>query len=95
MNKIEPDDNDVLSMSKHSMISTDTFKFSQFIKWFTSVFSSSSMPHWLGEGAECELLQPGSPNGWVKGKIRIRFEFIPDKPEEAIADAPGSLVKPE
>jgi KGK domain len=31
----------------------------------------------MNEGVECEILQPGS-KAWKKGKIKIKFEFIPD-----------------
>jgi hypothetical protein len=30
---------------------------------------------------KCEVLQQNG-KGWRKGKIRIRFEFIPDQPEQ-------------
>jgi hypothetical protein len=32
----------------------------------------------LKEGLYCEYLNSGSGGGWKKGKIRLRFEFVPN-----------------
>ncbi|MGF1989106.1 MAG: KGK domain-containing protein [Nostoc sp. ZfuVER08] len=34
---------------------------------------------WIGKGVACKVLLVKG-GGWQKGKIRIRFEFIPDSP---------------
>ncbi|MEH2291950.1 MAG: KGK domain-containing protein [Nostoc sp.] len=34
---------------------------------------------WFVNGVICKLLQ-AQGGGWQKGKIRIRFEFVPDEP---------------
>ncbi|MEH2455761.1 KGK domain-containing protein [Nostoc sp.] len=34
---------------------------------------------WFGNGVNCKLLL-AQGGGWQKGKIRILFEFVPDKP---------------
>ncbi|RCJ25712.1 hypothetical protein A6S26_15355 [Nostoc sp. ATCC 43529] len=34
---------------------------------------------WVANGLNCKLLL-AQGGGWQKGKIRIRFEFVPDKP---------------
>jgi len=73
------DDNDVVSMdANRSLLGTQTFKVVQFARGFSDRFGSSVMDGWLGEGVECEILRVRE--GWRKGKIRIRFEFVPDEP---------------
>ncbi|MEH2300855.1 MAG: KGK domain-containing protein [Nostoc sp.] len=34
---------------------------------------------WFGDGVNCKVLLTQG-GGWQKGKIRILFEFVPDKP---------------
>ncbi len=76
---IEPQDNDVISMNQDlSLIKFGTFKVSQLrqdIERRVGALSSE----WLGEGANCEFLEPLAGDGWRKGKIRLRLEFVPDK----------------
>jgi KGK domain len=36
---------------------------------------------WAKDGVDCCVLQPGSEN-WVKGKVRISLEFIPEEIEK-------------
>ncbi len=36
---------------------------------------------WVKDGIDCVVLQPGCEN-WVKGKVRISLEFIPEEIEE-------------
>ena len=38
---------------------------------------------WLNQGIECEFLRASTGGGWQTGKIRVRFEFIPDVPDPA------------
>ena len=52
----------------------------------------SELDEWLFDaGGECEVLRPG-PQGWQKGKIRIRvkvdLEFCLDEPESDQAESP-------
>jgi hypothetical protein len=75
------DGNDVVSMEANwSLLNTPTFKVSQFTRGFSDRFGSSTVVNWLGEGVECEVLKAGAE--WRKGRIRIRFEFVPDTPDE-------------
>lgn len=79
------DDDDVVSMdANRSLLNTPTFKVSQFARSFSDRFGSSTVVNWLGEGVECEVLKAGQE--WRQGKIRIRFEFVPDEP---ISDDPS------
>lgn len=80
------DGNDVVSMdANRSLLGTQTFKISQFAKGFSDRFGSSVMNNWLDEGVECEVLKVGE--GWRNGKIRIRFEFVPDEPSSEVDSA--------
>jgi hypothetical protein len=45
---------------------------------------------WFDDGAECKVLSPGSA-GWRKGKIYLRFAFVPDE-ELPTAVVQGELV---
>jgi KGK domain len=38
---------------------------------------------WVKDGVDCCVLQPGSEN-WVRGKVRISLEFIPEEIEEEV-----------
>ncbi|MEH1802157.1 MAG: KGK domain-containing protein [Nostoc sp.] len=38
---------------------------------------------WVENGVPCELLS-AQGGGWQKGRIRIRFEFVPDEPTPLI-----------
>ncbi len=53
-----------------------TVKFSQLIKYLKDGYSHRGA--WFEEGVECEFLNVREGKGWQTGKIRIRFEFIPD-----------------
>jgi hypothetical protein len=58
---------------------------------FSGAYQEEHNEWWFSEGGECEVLRPG-PQGWQKGKIRIRvkvdLEFCPDEPEGAQAESP-------
>nr|WP_290220952.1 KGK domain-containing protein [Trichocoleus desertorum] len=51
---------------------------------FSDAYREESNEWWFSEGGNCEVLRPG-PQGWQKGKIRIRvkvdLEFCPDETE--------------
>jgi hypothetical protein len=51
---------------------------------------------WFGEGVECELLQPGSKTGWVKGrvKLKISLEFHPDDQTSAVSGGENQPSSP-
>jgi len=48
---------------------------------------------WLVNGVNCKLLLTQG-GGWQKGKIRIRFEFVPDKPTSTKPLIPTNSASP-
>ena len=44
---------------------------------------------WVSTGVNCKVLQVGG--GWQKGKIRLRIEFIADKPNSPLDDLRNNL----
>ena len=58
---------------------------------FSGAYQEECNEWWFDEGGECEVLRPG-PQGWQKGKIRIKvkvdLEFCLDEPEIAQAESP-------
>jgi len=57
-----------------------TFKAAEFIdKLREEAYGEDDIKdQWFGEGAECEMLQPGQQ--WRKGKIKVCLVFVPDEP---------------
>ena len=77
MNEIDLNDDDVISMdSEWNFIGVNLSRLSQLRTGLERAIGRVA-EKWLSEGVECELLRAGTP-GWVKGKIHLRFEFIPD-----------------
>jgi hypothetical protein len=80
---LNPDD--VVSMDEPaaSLIAQDpTFRIDQLQKTFRQLLGNSSVTQsWIEDGANCQILSASTGKGWKKGKIRIRFEFVPDEPE--------------
>ena len=75
---------DVVSMdATKSLISNPTFKLSQFAEALKKKVGDP-FGEWFGDGVECEFLGTTSATGWRTGKIRIRFEFVPDVPDDEI-----------
>lgn len=65
-----------LSLSK-------TIKFVEFKESLEKVaFRSDIDKSLLDKGIECELLRPGV-EGWKKGRLRVRIEFIPETAESS------------
>lgn len=82
----EVDEDDVLWMAEKSLLGTPTFLLRQLTQWFKDRVGLPQIEQCLGDGVECELLSPRG-GGWQKGKVRIRFEFVPDEPETTPIDA--------
>jgi hypothetical protein len=84
--KIEPHKDDVVSIDPEiCLMSYQTMKVSELPQNFKELFQSTSvevasdvLSAWVDEGVECEFLRASTGGGWQTGKIRIRFEFIPD-----------------
>jgi len=74
---------DVLSMvPTANPVNNRTVKVSQVLQKIRETVGNP-IYEWIepGEpGAECEVLR-ASTAGWRKGRLRLRVEFIPDKPE--------------
>jgi hypothetical protein len=84
--RIELDDNDVLSMHKDfSPTDGSTFKaveaLAEISRLLGDFYNVSGFENWAnGEGIEAELLKPGG-SGWQKGKVHFRIHFTPDDKE--------------
>jgi hypothetical protein len=81
---LNPDD--VVSMDEPAVsllgYHSPTFRIDQLQKTFKEILGNNSVTQiWIGDGAGCQLLSASTGRGWKKGKIRIRFEFVPDEPE--------------
>jgi hypothetical protein len=86
MKSIPVSKNDVVSMdASHSLIGVQTFKLSELAGGLKQRWGTEAIETWLLYGVECELLK-SSGGGWHSGKIRIRFEFIPN--EQDLPPAP-------
>jgi hypothetical protein len=89
MSKFELNSGDVVSMElKQSIAGLQTFRIDQLHQTLKEHIRASGIPFyspfpsWLGEDVECELLSASLGRGWKKGKVRIRFEFVEDEPEQ-------------
>ena len=56
-------------------------EFANIVGGFIQQATKISHQGWSRDGIECCVLQPGSEK-WVKGKVKISLEFIPDEIEE-------------
>jgi hypothetical protein len=84
MSGFEPSSDDVVWMDQSSILVTNnaTFKIDQLKRNLRERMGTATIVHsWMGDGVKCELLKASTGKGWQKGKIRIRFEFVPDEPE--------------
>lgn len=75
---------DVISMNQSASLVTNnaTFKIDQLKRNLRDrIGNTTTTQSWMEDGVECELLSVSTGKGWQKGKIRIRFEFVPDEPE--------------
>lgn len=78
MNEIDLNDDDVISMeAQWNFLNVNLSKLSQLRTGLAQQVLNRFAGKWLFEGVECELLRADRP-GWLKGKIRLRFEFILD-----------------
>ena len=73
-----------VNCSNRKVTAGTTFTVGEFANAVAGLIQKSSgapYQEWANEGVDCSVLQPGSEN-WVKGKVRVSLEFIPDKAEE-------------
>ncbi len=86
MNRIN--EHDVVSMdAAKSLIGLETFKLSQLPAGLKERWGTSAIEQWLTEGIDCEMLGEAG-GGWRKGKIRLRFEFIPEVSKNGFVPPP-------
>lgn len=95
MSNFNLSDDDVVNMDRtNSFVDASTFTGRQVKIRIAEAktFLGGDMEAWAGEGVKCEVLRPGE--GWRKGKVRLRMEFVPDEPDEpspGLSDAVRSL----
>jgi hypothetical protein len=79
----EPHSDDVLSVADPSLTPVDheTLRVSQLVQAFKDL-QNKTYRTWYEQGIECEFLSASGGTGWQTGKIRIRFEFVPDVLDE-------------
>jgi len=100
-------DDEVLFVDRgRVLMNNPTFKVSEFLDQLAQVVSDQSNDWsedneaWFEDGLECEALRFNSGTGWQRGKVRIRLEFAPLRPQERLperssARQPEPLGKPE
>jgi len=90
MSEFNVDRDDVIELTDSNVGGAEIFTTRRLIAALQAV--SQPMITWLRPsyedkdsiiyGVNCRCLKPGNPNGWEVGKIRLRLEFIPEKPPE-------------
>ncbi|MEH2207494.1 MAG: KGK domain-containing protein [Nostoc sp.] len=93
-------DEDVVSMAQDANLtgaSTSTgeelMQRLKYLVYRNSNLQEDKASDWLVNGANCKLLL-AQGGGWQKGKIRIRFEFVPDKPTPTKPLIPTNSASP-
>lgn len=82
------------------LMNNPTFKVSEFLDQLAQVISEQSdewsedSEAWFDEGLECEALRFNSGTGWQRGRVRIRLEFAPARPQERLPER-SSARQPE
>lgn len=99
-------DDEVLFVDRgRVLMNNPTFKVSEFLDELAQVISDNSndwsedCEAWFDEGLECEALRFNSGMGWQRGRVRIRLEFAPLRPQERLPERSSArqpeLGKPE
>ncbi|MEH2128945.1 KGK domain-containing protein [Nostoc sp.] len=93
-------DEDVVSMTQDANLTgTSTSTGEELMETVVNlVFQNTSLQQdeaeaWAANGVNCKVLL-AQGGGWQKGKIRIRFEFIPDKPTPTKPLIPTNSASP-
>ncbi len=86
-------DDEVLFVDRgRVLMNNPTFKVSEFLDQLAQVVSDQSNDWsedneaWFEDGLECEALRFNSGTGWQRGKVRIRLEFSPLRPQERLPE---------
>ncbi len=100
MSTAEPDGDDVVSMQAiGNFMRAGIVKVNKIDQNLKAVLRDHSHSHLFKEGVECEFLKASTGGGWQKGRFRvrevcIRFEFIPDVPDEPEPSPDSSALAP-
>ncbi|MFN6464915.1 MAG: KGK domain-containing protein [Nostoc sp. DedVER02] len=99
-NQIFLSDEDVVSMAQDANLvgaSTSTgeelMERLKYLVYKNTSLQEDKASAWATNGVNCKLLL-AQGGGWQKGKIRIRFEFIPDKPTSTKPVIPTNSTSP-
>lgn len=86
-------DDEVLFVDRGRVLMTNpTFKVSEFLDQLAQAVSdregewNEDNEAWFEDGLECEALRFNSGTGWQRGRVRIRLEFAPMKPQERLPE---------
>ena len=99
-NQFEPLNNDevlFINVGRVLMVNP-TFKVGEFIDALAQAISdretdwSDDNEGWFGEGLPCEALRFGT-QGWQRGRVRIRLEFVPDTSKPKMLDVPRERTR--
>jgi KGK domain len=89
-------DDEVLFVDRgRVLMNNPTFKVSEFLDALAEVVNdrepdwTEASEGWFSDGLECETLRFNG-NGWQRGKIRIRLEFLPTKPPQQLPERSSS-----
>ena len=81
---------DVVTCKKHNQIvDAATFQVKEGISGLTGK-AGLSWDYWVTDGMQCQIIGQNT-EGWIKGKIKVCFEFIPDEPITPKAPAESPL----
>ncbi|MHC5862041.1 KGK domain-containing protein [Nostoc sp.] len=101
---LDPDDRFGLSEEDAVSIQNKYFGVDRMVKvgglisalrqWANS-HSQNNEGHWfIEQGCQCQILRVKG-GGWLKGRFRIRLEFIPDNPEDFLQQSAPKEEKPQ
>jgi hypothetical protein len=93
-------DDEVLFVDRgRVLMNNPTFKVSEFLEALAEVVNdrepdwTDTSEGWFSDGLECEALRFNG-NGWQRGQVRIRLEFLPAKPPQQLPERSSSQSLP-
>lgn len=79
---------EVITCERFGIVSQTTFKVQEAME-LVSEKVHVRWDDWIQNGKQCEIIGPNT-EGWIKGRVRICLEFIPDEPEPKPVKEPES-----